>query len=632
MKSNQIKQLQKKLKALDYPWNEDIEQLKNSEQYSLGYTPDPEEGRTLQDREKIARENFLKSSPEDYLTSRPASFDWRNVDGRNFISSVKNQGSCGSCVAFGTAASLDGTIRTELNIAVNDAGGTSFEDLSEAQLFYCGGAAVGRNCANGWWPNQALSYAKSTGLTPESCFPYTAGNQSCKLCPDWQSKVSKLDNYHSIYNAEDMKTWLSTRGPLIACFTVYSDFYGYKNGVYRHVSGKVEGGHCICVVGYSDTLGAWLCKNSWGSGWGMSGYFWIAYGQCGIDSDMQAQDSFGTLYPFYDDAYIRDNLSEVGLVKPGSGSWTKSPDIIPNGTDVISDPVTTLTNSYRQDIGKAVVLDQQNYYYTRAKNFKNGANSADFEMYYCPQSLFLYPDLWSTKQLKTSSGKTKVTATATKRGDIMVPDNAFTNVPTSTEHHCLITRVITADHPNPLPPNGEITSMSKLASYIQSHPNMAWRNVVIVEKEKPTFVNHFSFNSGTEGGKILIGMNCVNVKAGSSVAFSSGDPIPSGPNKGTLIELEKTALSQDNQFIGEMIVDTPANFNTTISMSYWADLPSLGEWEITFEAILITNEGDDTYEKASDLSELGFSESLIEKEGIGIAKGVILGSVTVKGK
>jgi hypothetical protein len=42
------------------------------------------------------------------------------------------------------------------------------------------------------------------------------------------------------------------------------------------------------VVGYDDDHGCWICKNSWGTGWGEGGFFRIAYGQCGIDAQMWA--------------------------------------------------------------------------------------------------------------------------------------------------------------------------------------------------------------------------------------------------------------------------------------------------------------------------------------------------------
>jgi plastocyanin len=85
-----------------------------------------------------------------------------------------------------------------------------------------------------------------------------------------------------------MKEWISTGGPLEACFTVYDDFNSYTSGIYTHVTGNRAGGHCVCCVGYNDTDKYWICKNSWGPGFGESGYFRIAYGECGIDSWMDA--------------------------------------------------------------------------------------------------------------------------------------------------------------------------------------------------------------------------------------------------------------------------------------------------------------------------------------------------------
>ena len=233
----------------------------------------------------------------------PASYDLRNVGGNNFITAIKDQASCGSCVAFGSTATVEGTFQVTRN---NPSTGI---DLSEAQLFYCGAAAQGMNCETGWWPDDAFNYYQNTGVADESCFPYTAGDQNCNLCSDWQSRVTQITAWHNITSTDDMKTWISTRGPLSACFTVYNDFFYYTSGIYTHVSGACAGGHCVSIVGYDDGGGYWICKNSWGPGWGESGFFCIAYGQgfypdsidstgCGsgtspaIDANMWAVDGF----------------------------------------------------------------------------------------------------------------------------------------------------------------------------------------------------------------------------------------------------------------------------------------------------------------------------------------------------
>jgi C1A family cysteine protease len=212
----------------------------------------------------------------------PAAFDWRNVGGQNYVTPIKDQGGCGSCVAFGTCAAIETTFRRQRgnpNLAV---------DLSEAHLFYCHARSEGRNCGNGWWPDRALLHAQNTGITDDACYPYTSGDQNCSgLCADWQGRVTKITGSTALTNnPAGMKEWISTSGALTACFVVYNDFFGYTNGVYRHVSGGEAGGHCVSIVGYDDSQSCWICKNSWGAGWGDGGFFRIAYGECGIETWM----------------------------------------------------------------------------------------------------------------------------------------------------------------------------------------------------------------------------------------------------------------------------------------------------------------------------------------------------------
>jgi C1A family cysteine protease len=250
----------------------------------LGYVPGPGEP-SLEEREQLARAKYesSKAARPPSAERAPASYDLTNVGGRNFITPVQDQGNCGSCVAFGTIAAVEGTRRVgsdDANLAI---------DLSEAHLFYCHARSQGRNCLNGWWPSAALECFKDPGVTEEACYPYTAGDQECAVCGDWQARVVKISRWHEIDSASEMKTWISTKGPLVTTFIVYSDFYAYRGGVYRHVSGDRVAGHCVCIVGYDDAQGAWLCKNSWGKDWGERyGYFRIAYGDSGIDATMWA--------------------------------------------------------------------------------------------------------------------------------------------------------------------------------------------------------------------------------------------------------------------------------------------------------------------------------------------------------
>ena len=256
-------------------------------QLHLGYTPGPDDP-SLEESEQLARANleaFRAAADADEAFGYPASYDLRNVGGANYITSVKNQGNCGSCVSFGTVAAVEGRMRRQRNspnLAV---------DYSEAHLYYCHARSEGRNCGNGWWPDRALNAVRDKGVVDDACYPYTAGDQACTgLCADNQSRLTKITGWHRVSDAAAMKEWISTQGPLVACYTVYQDFYAYRGGIYTYVSGNAVGGHCVCCVGYNDAERYWICKNSWGTGFGESGYFRIAYGQCGIDSFMDAAD------------------------------------------------------------------------------------------------------------------------------------------------------------------------------------------------------------------------------------------------------------------------------------------------------------------------------------------------------
>lgn len=102
-------------------------------------------------------------------------------------------------------------------------------------------------------------------------------------CSGWQSQALKVTEWQEVMDRGLRKEWLANTGPMVACMAVYRDFFSYTGGVYRHTSGDLAGYHAVCAVGYSEADQAWICKNSWGPGWGEGGWFRIGYGECEID-------------------------------------------------------------------------------------------------------------------------------------------------------------------------------------------------------------------------------------------------------------------------------------------------------------------------------------------------------------
>lgn len=210
----------------------------------------------------------------------PATFDWRNKEGVNYLGKVMNQGNCGSCVAFASIATLE----AQYSIATNMPG--SRPSFSPQMLFACGGGS----CDNGWMPNSAASFLKNTGVADEACMPYTSGSTkhdaSCSdRCSDSSARTLKISDFKKpsggIFGGgkgsfESVKSAL-LKGPLVTTLTVYEDFITYSSGVYLHKNGPSLGGHAVSLVGYDDNKQAWLIRNSWGEEFGENGFAWISY-------------------------------------------------------------------------------------------------------------------------------------------------------------------------------------------------------------------------------------------------------------------------------------------------------------------------------------------------------------------
>ena len=279
-----LDQIKTALAAAGDPWEAGVTSLSalsfaEQKQY-LGVTPPPGEASIEEIAQRAMQSRSAIESAAISAVSAPAAYDLRNVGGKNFVTPIKNQLSCGSCVSFGVVATVESTLRVQRNDA------NLAIDLSEAHLFFCHAKARGFNCDTGWWPEQAMEDFKNKGVVDEACYPYSMSNKDCSgLCTNWADRVVKISGFEALHGQPaKIKEWVSTKGPVSACFVVYQDFFNYKSGVYKHVSGAQSGGHCVTIIGYDDAQKCWICKNSWGTAWGDQGYFKIAYGECAIDT------------------------------------------------------------------------------------------------------------------------------------------------------------------------------------------------------------------------------------------------------------------------------------------------------------------------------------------------------------
>lgn len=281
-----LEQIRSELSLAGDPWEAGVTSMSllpfEEQKIRLGVTPPLGEPNIedIAQQVQIGKDKLKEAAPS--AAGTPSAYDLRDVGGKSFVTQIKDQKNCGSCVAFGTTATIESRLRVQRNdpnLAI---------DLSEAHLFFCHGRDDGASCSTGWWPQKAFDAIKSKGIVDEACYPYENGlsKQDCSgLCSNWAERVIKITGYTVLTNKPaEIKKWISTNGPVSACFIVYQDFFSYKNGIYKHVTGAQSGGHCVTIVGYNDNPGYWICKNSWGTGWGEQGFFRIAYGECGIDS------------------------------------------------------------------------------------------------------------------------------------------------------------------------------------------------------------------------------------------------------------------------------------------------------------------------------------------------------------
>jgi len=252
------------------------------------------------------------------VSAAPADvFDWRDVDGQDWMSPVCNQGTASTCWAF----SAVGALEAKVNITSGQADWDP--DLSEQHLTSDGTTGSIR----GGWEFKALNFFVSPGIVMESQLPYCGKSPS----PDWPLdegwedsvfKVTAVSLWLPPSNAT-IKTYLQTYGPLVSAVDSINDWYWPETplGVGGSSDGTVSRGspeaplgygddplgsvdHAAVIAGFVDDPavpegGYWIIKNSWGTGWGDAGYGYIKYGVLESNSRIHAITG-DAIWPVFD--------------------------------------------------------------------------------------------------------------------------------------------------------------------------------------------------------------------------------------------------------------------------------------------------------------------------------------------
>ena len=250
-------------------------QSQTSDGYSLGYIPPP-----LQIPKEVAPIglNTVKA------LALPTTFDLRTVNG---VTSIKDQGACGSCWAFASYGSLESFLKYKA--ATKETRNFSEADVNQYHGF------DSRECEGGNHFMSTAYLARWSGPLNEVDvpYPYALGPQSAPgvAIQKHIQNVWFIPNRSApgpTYNTT-VKTAVQTYGAVFVSFQYEANYYNPTNAAYYTI--KTGGNHAVTIVGWDDNFsktkfksglqppgnGAFIVRNSWGKGWGESGYFYLSY-------------------------------------------------------------------------------------------------------------------------------------------------------------------------------------------------------------------------------------------------------------------------------------------------------------------------------------------------------------------
>jgi len=280
--------------------------------------------------QEMLQGHYLKTpEPITFLAkeSLPLTFSWSNVNGTNWLTTVRNQHIpeyCGSCWAMSSSSALG----DRLNILQGRAKMPQVMLSVQAILSCCNSVTDCGSCTGGDDAGVYL-WAHQKGIPHESCSNYMSKDTTCEAgivnatnkpecytCgpPGTTPPCKPVSNFAKLRVSElgrcsgysKMKAEIFARGPISCSIAATMKMVHYTGGVYSEANATYID-HVISIVGWGvDTSKDeyWVVRNSWGTSWGESGYMRIVTsentGPAGTgNNQIETQCAYGVVSGFH---------------------------------------------------------------------------------------------------------------------------------------------------------------------------------------------------------------------------------------------------------------------------------------------------------------------------------------------
>jgi C1A family cysteine protease len=224
---------------------------------------------------------FLDAVPSlpdsrDYKYTQRQSGLKESVDLREWASDVEDQLSVGSCVGQAITSAYELTVRKLYP--------DRFVNLSSLFLYY--NSRLFDNSIKddiGTYIRDGLKAAARYGICSETLWPYVEDKFNQQPSPEAYVDASQrlVTKYETLYTLRDMLEVLNDNKPIVVGITIYQDFMlmNTTQPVVKlpRANEIPAGNHAVVILGYDLSNQLFLAKNSFGSNWGIQGYFWMPF-------------------------------------------------------------------------------------------------------------------------------------------------------------------------------------------------------------------------------------------------------------------------------------------------------------------------------------------------------------------